>query len=73
LVFKTADGLNRLELKQLRYEWYDSYAIYRLALSESSISQSLKNRVIQKIEELRSSESPFAGMIRYFEKLNELN
>lgn len=61
-------GLNRLELRQLRYEWYDQYAIYKLTLSEPQISPELKTRIETKILQLKTPVSPFCGMIRYFER-----
>lgn len=60
-------GLNRLELRQLRFEWYDLYYTHKLIINEGSVSASLRDRAIQKIEDLKSDKSPFAGMIRYFE------
>ena len=62
-------GLNRLELSQLRYEWYDLYYTHKLVLTEDTVSKNLKDRAIQKINELKLDHSPFAGMIRYFENL----
>jgi len=61
-------GLNRLELKQMRYEWYDFYVTQKMILSESQISIALKNRAEEKIKDMKESKSPFAGMIRFFEK-----
>lgn len=60
-------GLNRLELKQLRYEWYDSYITFKLTLKEK-ISSPLRKRIEAKIERFKKPISPFSGMIKYFDK-----
>lgn len=60
-------GLNRLELKQLRYEWYDIYLTLKLTLEEQNISNALKGRIERKIENFKKTKSPFCGMVRYFE------
>lgn len=65
-------GLNRLELKQLRYEWYDLYFTHKLVLKENAVSSNLKDRANLKIGDLKKNNSPFAGMIRYFEKILSL-
>lgn len=59
-------GLNRLELRQLRFEWYDAYAIWKATLTEN-ISASLRAKIEAKIIRWQTAKSPFAGMIRYFE------
>lgn len=61
-------GLNRLELKQLRYEWYDNFITLKLALQEGSISTALRKRIEKKIDKFKKSVSPFSGMIKFFEK-----
>lgn len=61
-------GLNRLELRQLRYEWYDFYIIQKLILKEVAVSAGLKQRAQKKIQSMMLPKSPFAGMIRYFER-----
>lgn len=61
-------GLNRLELKQLRYEWYDNYITFKLTLKEAGLSAVLKKRIEAKIVKLKEVPSPFAGMIQFFDK-----
>jgi uncharacterized protein with PIN domain len=61
-------GLNRLELKQLRYEWYDNYVTFKITLKESNISSTLRKRIEKKIERFKKPISPFSGMILYFDK-----
>ena len=63
-------GLNRIELRQLRFEWYDLYYTHKLILNENSVSKQLIDRAKQKIDELKKDNEPFSGMIRYFEKQN---
>lgn len=62
-------GLNRLELRQLRYEWFEAYSLYKQMLAEN-ISAALRNKIAAKIVKLQKGTSPFAGMIRYFESQN---
>jgi len=61
-------GLNRLELKQLRYEWYDNFITLKLTLEEGSISEALRKRIEKKIDKFKKSVSPFSGMIKFFDK-----
>lgn len=60
-------GLNRLELKQLRYEWYDNYITLKLTLKERNISLKLRKRIETKIERFKKPISPFSGMVKYFD------
>lgn len=60
-------GLNRLELKQLRFEQYEFYSIFKLTVKDSGASSSLKQKAKAKIAEMKNADSAFAGMIRYFE------
>jgi hypothetical protein len=61
-------GLNRLELKQLRFEWYDNFITLKLTLSEKKISAALRKRIENKIEKYKKPVSPFSGMIKFFDK-----
>lgn len=61
-------GLNRLELKELRYEWYDFYITQKMILDEPSISAKLRTKAANKIKSMMLPKSPFAGMVRFFEK-----
>ena len=61
-------GLNRLELKQLRYEWYDNYITLKLTLNESNFAASLRKRIEAKINRFKEPISPFSGMVKYFDK-----
>ncbi len=61
-------GLNRLELKQLRYEWYDNFITLKLTLQEGNISAALRKRIEKKIDKFKKPVSPFSGMIKFFDK-----
>ncbi len=61
-------GLNRISLKQDRYQYYETYAILKEVLQESNISETLKNKTIAKIHKMQQNNAPYSGMIRYFEK-----
>lgn len=68
-------GLNRKELLDFRFQWYTLYAIMRFTLEDKGISAQTRAINKNKIEELRADNSPYAGMIRYFDtkKTNELS
>lgn len=61
-------GLNRKELKDLRYYFYKLYSTFTVVLKDNRISDETKNKVKESIEEMKNNKAPFAGMIRYFEK-----
>ncbi len=61
-------GLNRQELLDFRYEWYDFYTTQKMILEEQNVSTRLKDRATAKIKAMMQPKSPFTGMIRYFEK-----
>ncbi|RYU92703.1 HNH endonuclease [Emticicia agri] len=65
-------GLNRKELKELRYFHYDIYNTFFLTLADTSsrISAATQQRIENKIVELKDKSAPFAGMIRYFDFKN---
>lgn len=67
-------GLNRKELRDQRYQWYTVYVTIREAAESNKVPAAIRKRSGAKIEELKASRSPYAGMIRYFETrtLNEL-
>lgn len=60
-------GLDRLELRQLRYEWYDLYKALKETIGKLNDAVT-EARIKAKIAELLLATKPFAGMIRYFEK-----
>lgn len=62
-------GLNRQELKALRYETYHPYRILRAVLEGDQISLKNRNSIINTIDKMQAPGAPFAGMIRYFDTL----
>ena len=63
-------GLNRLELKQFRFEIYDMYATLKMALAANVLPDDVKSRIEDKVTEMQEAQSPYAGMIRFFERLS---
>lgn len=61
-------GLNRHELKVLRYFIYKLYRQFKRTLNGSRVSEQTKNEIRQTIESMKAPQAPFAGMIRYFER-----
>ena len=62
-------GLNRKELRDLRYRIYYLYTGYKLVLTDTGISDITRRETKQRIEYMKGNKAPFAGMIRYFENL----
>ena len=62
-------GLNRQELKILRYQIYDSYRAFKAVLEDNQISPETRNDIINAIDRMKAPGAPFAGMIRYFDTL----
>lgn len=60
-------GLNRLELKQLRYEFYESFSIHKEAVKNPKVPQELRAKAQAKVDKMKLPKAPFAGMIRYFD------
>ena len=63
-------GLNRSELKALRYHIYNSYRGFKAVLEDDRIYPETRNDIIDKMEEMKAPGAPFAGMIRYFDTLS---
>lgn len=59
-------GLNREELRWLRWDTYAELEIYKGALADTTISAALRPRVSAAIEDMMKASAPFAGMVRYF-------
>ena len=62
-------GLNRKELKELRFFFYNLYNVYRLTLEDTGISLLTRERTQAAIESMKHISAPFASMIRYFDRL----
>ncbi len=60
-------GLNRKELKALRYDFYRSYSVFRITLENDRSPPEIRNEIRNTIERMKSPGAPFAGMIRYFD------
>ena len=65
-------GLNRHDLKALRYKIYDPYRVLRTVLEDDRISLETRNDTINVIDRMKAPGAPFAGMIRYFDALSPL-
>ena len=63
-------GLNRHDLKALRYQIYDPYRIFRTVLEDDRISLETRNNIINAIDGMKAPGAQFAGMIRYFDTLS---
>lgn len=63
-------GLNRHDLKALRYQIYDPYRVFRTVLEDDRISLETRNNIINAMEGMKAPGAPFAGMIRYFDALS---
>jgi hypothetical protein len=58
-------GLNREELRRLRYPTYENIHAFCMVLQESSQAE-LRNLAEQRLRAAAASGSPFAGMTRHF-------
>ena len=61
-------GLNRKELTELRFFFFDLYDTLRVTLEDDGISAQTRSRVEASIETMKAAYAPFAGMIRYFDR-----
>jgi uncharacterized protein (TIGR02646 family) len=61
-------GLNRKELLDLRYFFYNIYDTFRFTLEDKGISAQTKLRVEAGIQNMKAPNAPFAGMIRFFDR-----
>ena len=60
-------GLNRQDLKALRYQIYNPYRAFKTVLEDDRIQPGTRNRIINAIDGMKAPGAPFAGMIRYFD------
>lgn len=63
-------GINRQELMDLRFQTYTMYMTLRHTLAEPSLQAHLRTAAQNRINDMVADQSPYAGMIRYFEKRN---
>ena len=61
-------GLNRKELAELRFFFFDLYDTLRFTLEDDGINAPTRSRVEASIETMKAPQAPFAGMIRYFDR-----
>ena len=74
---KVADGafgLNRDELKKLRYEIYLQYSVHKFYENFPGAPQAIKEKSQLMIARMLKNGQPYSGMLHYFEALpfNEL-
>lgn len=60
-------GLNRPELKRLRFDWFRIYNLSRLTADSPGVPQALKDMHLALIETMKQPNSQYAAMIRFFE------
>ena len=59
-------GLNRLELKNFRYQTFSIFRVFKEAHKQLSDSTT-KNQILKRIERMKSDKYLFAAMNRYFD------
>lgn len=59
-------GLNRIELKNIRYSEYAKFKMFKLVIDHIS-DLNLKNEIKKQIDNMLSNEYLFSGMNRYFD------
>lgn len=62
-------GMNRLELKKLRYITFASYRIHRNASVRQDVPVDIRNENATMVIRMMDGNRPFAGMIRHFESI----
>lgn len=72
-VFKAVNdclGLNRTELKLLRYQVFKNFKIVKLTSQQADrFSDDLIQMAIDRIAEMKDSREPYAGMVRFFDSI----
>lgn len=63
-------GINRQELRDLRFIHYYQYMTYRYTLQDPGINANTAAMVQNRLTEFKADKSAYAGMIRYFETRN---
>ncbi len=61
-------GINRQELRDLRFRHYCAYMTYKYTLQVPGFPASMANMINHRLNEMAMDGSQYAGMIRYFEK-----
>lgn len=65
-------GLNRIELKNRRYNIYRHYRTYKQMLEDEQISPETQSQIRHIIEGMKAPRAEFAGMICYFDALSPI-
>ncbi len=60
-------GLNRPELKRLRFKHFQFYSVSRQTADEPGVPLVIRDLHLRLIESMTRPDSPYAGMIRFFE------
>lgn len=60
-------GINRPELKRLRYDHYHVYDLARRTAEETAVPLPLRQEFAALVESMKAPGSAWAGMIRYFD------
>ena len=63
-------GLNRKELKELRYYHYFLYNTFYRTLNDDRISPQTRLETEAAIVVMKDKSAPFSGMVRYFDLKN---
>ena len=61
-------GINRPELKRLRFDHYHVYDLARRAAENSAVPMSLRHEFAELVDSMKEGGSAWAGMIRFFER-----
>jgi 5-methylcytosine-specific restriction endonuclease McrA len=59
-------GLNREELRRLRYQTFATLDTFRLAVQTELLPAALRERVREQLRSMLADDAPFAGMARFF-------
>lgn len=65
----TLYGLNRTELKNLRYQTYQTFKVFKTVLAEPTLTPATRQKVQAQITTMKQANASFAGMVRYFDAL----
>ena len=64
-------GLNRTQLRGLRYFIFDSYYTHKKTLLDPNISAATREDNARTISNMQLPARPFAGMVRFFESIGQ--
>jgi hypothetical protein len=60
-------GINRPELRDLRFQLYCIYMTFRHILADGGISAKTRTMSQKRLDQMLLSQAPYAGMVRYFQ------